>query len=109
MDSELGRTEADMKVWTSNMLAVSRAGHDKGQLYVVLDEIPPESGMSDESGYLLLTDGKHRTLDHPKKKKRKHAELIIHLPEDLLADMQEITLDAHVRAILKSYEQRQGR
>ncbi len=89
-----------MKVWTSDMLAVSRAGHDCGLLYVVIQE---------EDGYLLLTDGKHHTLDHPKKKKRKHVQVITHLPQELLADMRQISLDAHVRKIIKSYQEGQSR
>ncbi|MCD7820065.1 MAG: hypothetical protein LUH07_13615 [Lachnospiraceae bacterium] len=105
-----------MKVWTSKMLAVSLAGHDKGNLYVVLREAPASAdaaektpiGMASaeisDTEYFLLADGKRRTLDHPKKKKKKHVQLIIHLSEELLSQMQEITLDAHVRKIIKQYE-----
>ena len=41
-------------------LAVSRAGHDKGRLYLILEE---------KDGMCALTDGRIRTLDRPKKKK----------------------------------------
>ncbi|MCD8105363.1 MAG: KOW domain-containing RNA-binding protein [Lachnospiraceae bacterium] len=85
-----------MNVWTSKMLARSLAGHDKGSLYVVLEENP-------DAGSYLLSDGKHRTLNHPKRKNAKHVQLITHLPDSTLARMQEITLDAHVRKILKEY------
>jgi ribosomal protein L14E/L6E/L27E len=84
-----------MDKWKSELLAISRAGHDKDTLYVVLD--------SDDT-YVWLTDGRRRTLEHPKKKKQKHVQLIRHLPEALLAQMNEITLDAHVRKILRAYE-----
>ncbi|MCD7736894.1 MAG: KOW domain-containing RNA-binding protein [Lachnospiraceae bacterium] len=87
-----------MKVWTSKMLAVSLAGHDKGSLYVVLEELP---------GYFLLVDGRRRTLEHPKKKKAKHVQLITHLPDALLPRMEEIALDAHVRKILSRYKEYQ--
>lgn len=83
-----------MKVWKSEMLAVSRAGHDKDQIYVVLE--------SDDT-YLWLVDGKRRLLENPKKKKQMHVQVIRHLPEELLAQMQNITLDAHVKKILKAY------
>ncbi len=83
-----------MKVWTSGKLAVSKAGHDKGTLNVVLEETPE---------YVLLADGRRRTLEHPKKKNPKHVQLITHLPDELLLQMQEITLDAHVRRVLKQY------
>ena len=83
-----------MKIWKSEMLAVSRAGHDRDTLYLVLRE---------EGDYLWLTDGRRRLLENPKKKKKIHVQIIKHLPEHLLAQMQEITLDAHVKIILKAY------
>lgn len=45
----------------------SLAGHDKGRLYVVLKL---------EDGYVYLVDGKIRTLQNPKRKKRKHVAKI---------------------------------
>lgn len=44
-------------------LVYSRAGKDKGRLYLVLSE---------ENGYVYLTDGDTRRVDRPKKKKLKH-------------------------------------
>lgn len=44
-------------------VVVSRAGHDREQRFVVL---------SAEGDYVLLADGKSRTLEKPKKKKRMH-------------------------------------
>ena len=87
-----------MKEWKSEMLAISRAGHDKDTLYVVLE--------SDET-YLWLADGKRRLLETPKKKKRKHVQVVKHLPEEILAQMQSITLDANVKKILKNYRSMQ--
>ncbi len=49
------------------MLARSKAGHDKDCLYVICDV--------DET-YVYLVDGKNRTLEHPKKKKIKHVQII---------------------------------
>lgn len=45
--------------------AVSKAGHDKGCLYVVAAQ---------EGGYVFLCDGKTRTPDNPKKKRLKHIQ-----------------------------------
>ncbi|MCC8049450.1 MAG: KOW domain-containing RNA-binding protein [Clostridiales bacterium] len=87
-----------MKVWTSEKLAVSKAGHDKGSLNLVLEET---------QDYVLLADGRLRTLEHPKKKNPKHVQMITHLPEELLEQMKEITLDAHVRKVLKKYRMMQ--
>lgn len=88
-----------MKEYTPEMLAVSRAGHDKDTLYVVL--------RSDET-YLWLADGKRRLLESPKKKKRRHVQVIKHLPDEITAQMKSITLDAHVRKILANYRNMQN-
>lgn len=47
--------------------AKSKAGHDKGQLYIIVKE---------ENEYVYLADGKGKTLEHPKKKKKKHIQII---------------------------------
>ena len=43
----------------------SKAGHDKGQMYVILKE---------EGEYVLIADGGRRKYDSPKKKKVKHLQ-----------------------------------
>ena len=47
------------------MFARSLAGHDKGVLHVIVDTEDP---------FVYLADGKSRTIDSPKKKKRKHIQ-----------------------------------
>ena len=49
------------------MLAKSKAGHDKGKIYIIYE--------LDET-YVYLVDGEIRTIDKPKKKKRKHVQII---------------------------------
>lgn len=49
------------------MLARAKAGHDKDRVYVIVEE---------DDTYVYLADGKCRTLQNPKKKKRKHIQLI---------------------------------
>ena len=44
-------------------VVASTAGHDEGCLFYVLGT---------DSEYLLLADGKNRTLEHPKRKNPKH-------------------------------------
>ena len=41
----------------------SQAGHDKGELFCVLDT---------DGEFLLLADGKHRKVESPKRKRVKH-------------------------------------
>ena len=54
----------------------SLAGHDAGKLYYVIDV---------DDAYLKLVDGKGRSLEKPKTKKRKHAELVLR-PTTRVAD-----------------------
>ena len=49
-------------------VVVSRAGRDQGEWFYVVD--------ADET-YLFLVNGKDRPLDKPKRKKRKHAQLVL--------------------------------
>ena len=49
------------------MFAVSKAGHDKGRMYLVI---------MDEGDAVYLADGKIRTLENPKRKKKKHLQVI---------------------------------
>lgn len=54
------------------MVVKSLAGHDKTQLFVII---------SIEGEYAYLADGKCRTLEHLKKKKRKHIQLTGYIDE----------------------------
>lgn len=76
------------------MLAVSRAGHDKDEIYVVLEE---------DDGYCYLCDGKRKLLVKPKKKKQIHLQKIKTIPDEIRLMMGEIKEDADVRRILKEY------
>lgn len=48
-------------------LAKSKAGHDKERVYVIINE---------DNEYVYLADGAIRTLDNPKRKKKKHIQII---------------------------------
>ena len=49
---------------TEGEIVLSRAGRDRGRAFVILKLIDEE--------YVLLVDGRLRTLERPKKKKRRH-------------------------------------
>ena len=49
-------------------VVVSTAGRDQGKLFYVIGTDPV---------YLLLANGKDRTLDKPKRKKRKHIQQVL--------------------------------
>ena len=48
-------------------LATSKAGHDKDRLYMIVGE---------EGECVYLCDGRLRGVEHPKKKKKKHIQII---------------------------------
>ena len=49
-------------------VVVSTAGHDQGEIFYVI-------GTDDQ--FLYLANGKDRTLDKPKRKKRKHVQKVL--------------------------------
>ena len=65
----------------------SLAGHDEGRLYLV---------MAVEDGFAYVADGKHHSLNDPKKKRLKHIAPIG--PETELSDLE---CDAHIRKAIK--------
>ena len=75
------------------LLSMSKAGHDKGALYVIIRE---------EGEYVYVADGRIRTSDRPKKKNRKHVQIIkkkqITEPESGLDDIM-------IRKIIKEYQE----
>lgn len=64
-------------VFQPGMLAKSKAGRDKGCIYVII-------GVNAE--YIYLADGVHKTIGQAKRKKQKHLQIIkkenIPLPAD---------------------------
>lgn len=82
-----------MEKYGIGMMAVSLAGHDKGNVYLV-------SGIDDQ--YVYLTDGKNKTIENPKRKKRKHIQIDYHRTEwisRLLDEKKEIQNSDVVKAI----------
>lgn len=80
-------------------LAISKSGHDKGQLYVIVGE--------DERN-LYLADGVLKTIDHPKKKNKKHVQPILRIPaevEAILSSEKELK-DLEMKRALKCYRMR---
>ncbi len=76
-----------MDRYKEGMLARSTAGHDAGKVYVIIQ---------DDGTYVYLADGRIRTLDRLKKKKKKHVQLICEQ-----YDISEMT-DVKIKYILKN-------
>ncbi len=62
------------------MFATSLAGHDKGQMYLIVRE---------EGDFVYLADGKNKGLENPKKKRKKHLQLIKRADEDLAKKLKD--------------------
>jgi hypothetical protein len=94
-----GEGEANMEQYSAIALCRSMAGHDRDSLYLLMDQ---------EGRLCFLCDGKTRPLNHPKKKNRAHVQIITHLPVRIREEMAQITSDADVRRILRSYQKMNG-
>lgn len=56
---------------------ISKAGHDKGEIYVIVAE---------EKDFVYLSDGRLKLPEKPKKKKKKHIQPITRTLEDTLTE-----------------------
>jgi len=83
-------SEVGMDRYKAGMLARSKAGHDAGRIYVIIDT---------DGAYVYLADGRIRTVSNPKKKKIRHIELICRKNDLSKAD------DVQIRRILKEYKE----
>lgn len=77
----------------TGMLAISKAGHDRRNVYVIIEE---------DDEYVYLADGKNRTVDRPKKKNKKHIQIIkkiqMEKPQDGYKDLE-------IKRIIKMYQE----
>ncbi len=81
----------------TGMFATSRAGHDKGKLYIIIEE-------SEE--YVYLTDGRLKPVDQPKKKKKKHIQIIRKVDETIqfMIEEKKPISNEMVKRAIKEYE-----
>lgn len=79
-------------------IALSLTNRDTGNIYLV-------SSLVDEK-YLLLIDGKSRTISKPKRKKIKHIQVIGNAASEFegVFEDKSKTNDAKIRKILKEFE-----
>ena len=78
--------------------ATSKAGHDKGQFYVIV---------GCEGDFVYLCDGRLKPLAAPKKKRLKHIQLIQRtVSEELLRKLRnhEKIMDEEIKYCLRHYE-----
>ena len=89
-----------MRDFKTGMLAVSKAGHDKGRLYVVIKA---------DQEYVYLADGKNRSVCQPKKKKQKHIQNNYHIPMVLAKalEAEQKLGDEQIKKAIKEYKNQQ--
>ena len=63
-------------------MAKSLCGHDKDELYVIYKK---------DDTFVFLINGTNKTIDHQKKKKQKHVQVIKNLPKEILNLLSEET------------------
>lgn len=81
-------------------LAISRSGHDKDSLYVIIKE---------ETNLVYLADGKLRPLEKPKKKNRKHIQIIKNLPKEITEVFtQQDFRNEEIKRAIKLYQKHTG-
>jgi len=72
----------------------SAAGHDKNRFYAVVKS---------EAGYVWIADGKERKLEKPKRKNPRHVN-----PTTTVLELDSITSNKALRAMLKPFNEREG-
>lgn len=80
------------------ILARSKAGHDKDEFYYVYAE---------DASDVILVNGTNRTMEHPKKKRKKHIQPINRISAEVqsILDGPENLTDAAIREALKKYQE----
>ncbi len=59
----------------TGMFAISRMGHDRDTVYIIVRE---------EAEYVYVSDGRLKTIENPKKKNKKHIQIIKKEADDIL-------------------------
>ena len=76
--------------------ATSKAGHDKTKLYIIINE---------DLEYVYLVDGDLKTLDKPKKKSKKHIQIINKVDEAIQNKLETkaIIYNEDIKRAIKLY------
>ena len=76
--------------------ATSKAGHDKTKLYIIMNE---------DLEYVYLVDGDLKPLDKPKKKSKKHIQIINKVDEIIQnkLDTKQIIYNEDIKRAIKLY------
>ena len=83
-------------------LARSRAGHDKGELYIII---------SVQGEYAYLSDGLRRPLNKQKRKNKKHLQIVCVQSRELASKLSEglPVHDHEIASLIRAYKQEEGK
>ena len=84
----------------TGMLASSKTGRDKDTVYIIIKE---------EKEYVYLVNGMNRKLNKPKKKNKKHIQIIKKMQEPVLTEKmkQGMADDLEIRMYIKNWHEKQ--
>lgn len=80
--------------------AKSLSGHDRNQYYLVVKK---------EEQNVYLANGTTKSLDSPKKKNRRHIQIIRKLPDEVREALEESVTDLTVKRAIKLLEKQQNK
>ena len=85
-----------MAEYKKGYLAVSKAGHDKQEIYVIIDW---------DASYIYLSDGKYKKLDNPKKKNHRHVQVIQYMDRDIEQKLEnsQLLINEDIKKAIKNY------
>ena len=73
-----------MEKTLEGLFAISKSGHDKGCMYVIVRE---------EDEYVYVADGRLKLLENPKKKNKKHIQIIKKKAIEVIANEIQVKSD----------------
>jgi len=77
-------------------LVISKSGHDKGKLYIIINS---------DSDFVYLADGTSKKLENLKKKNKKHIQLTNFVSEELIKKNKKNKLhNEDVRKVIQKYK-----
>lgn len=76
-------------------VAISKMGHDKNHVYVIVEV---------KDSYVLVVDGKTKTLDKPKKKNIKHIQMVDYIYDGFVTKKNnDLLRDEDVKRFIKIF------
>lgn len=86
-----------MSEYEFGRFAISKAGRDKNNIYIILKA---------DSEYVYLVDGNYKTMDKPKKKNKKHIKIIHYIDDTFIMKYRntQIIRNEDIRRAIKIYQ-----